>query len=470
MSFERARKIADAVLYEGYLLYPYRASSRKNRMRFQFGLLAPRSWSEAGGCEHWWMNTDCLVLEAGNPKLIGKLRFLQMQRRTVEAPASETAGNRDYNRDRFSAVDSIEIDGRLLTSWEEGVEREVDFELAVEELSAGPRNVSFAFEPTRTIELVMNSAGQAAARIVRETRAISGVVRISAERVGAQALKLSVRVENDTPFENLSASRDEAIQAALVGAHTLLAISGGRFISLTDPPESVRAAAASCKNVRSWPVMVGAKDEHDVILSSPIILSDYPEIAPESPGDLFDATEIDEILTLRTMTLTDEEKREARATDARAAAIIDRVDAMPQEMLDRLHGAMRYLREATSDPASGLGGLGSDVAGATGENAPWWDPGVDASVSPDTDSVEIEGVAVSKGRRVRLCPGTRRADAQDMFLEGRVATVQGVFLDVENRTYIAVTLEDDPASEFYQWHGRYFYFAPDEVKPLEARS
>ena len=78
-----------------------------------------------------------------------------------------------------------------------------------------------------------------------------------------------------------------------------------------------------------------------------LFLYDYPQIAPESPGDLYDATEIDEILTLRTMTLTDEEKREARATDPRAAAIIDRVDDMPPEILDRLHGAVRYLRAAT---------------------------------------------------------------------------------------------------------------------------
>ena len=123
---------------------------------------------------------------------------------------------------------------------------------------------------------------------------------------------------------------------------------------------------------------------------------------------------------------------------------------------DRLHGAMRYLREATDEPAT------------IANDAPWWDPGADASVSPETDSVEVGGVAIAKGGRVRLRPGARRADAQDMFLEGRIAEVQGVFIDVENRRYLAVTLEDDPAAEFHQWHGRYFYFAPDEVELLEA--
>src|SRR5262249_58721234 len=166
---------------------------------------------------------------------------------------------------------------------------------------------------------------------------------------------------------------------------------------------------------------------------------------------------MDEILTLRTMTLTDDEKREARATDARAAAIIDRVDAMPPEMIERLHGAVRSLR--------------GDAASVDAKiDAPFWDPGADANVSPETDSVEVAGVAVAKGSRVRLCPGQgkRRSDAQDMFLVGRAATGQGVFLDVENQRYVAVTLEDDPAADLHVQHGRFLYFYPDEIEPLGA--
>jgi hypothetical protein len=451
MSFERARKIADAVLYEGYLLYPYRASSRKNQLRFQFGVLAPRDWSVAGGSEHWWMNTDCIVEAEKKAKLIGKVRFLQVQRRIVEVTDAT-------DPEKFREVDSIEIDGRLLTSWEEGIEREVVFESVLNELGADERLVHFAFEPARCAEPVDSSHSTATARIVRDVSMIAGVVRIKAERINGSLIKLSARIENLTPWQDANASRDEVLRASFVGAHTILSISDGSFVSLTDPPEWALASAARCSNIRTWPVLIGAGAERDVVLSSPIILQDYPEIAPESPGDLFDATEIDEILTLRTMTLTDEEKREARATDPRASAIIDRVDAMPPEMLDRLHGAMRYLRDATGQPAS----IKNDV--------PWWDPGADASVSPETDSVEIDGIAVSKGRRVLLRPGARRADAQDMFLAGRIAEVQGVFIDVENRRYLAVTLEDDPAAEFHQWHGRYFYFSPDEVEPLESRN
>jgi hypothetical protein len=204
------------------------------------------------------------------------------------------------------------------------------------------------------------------------------------------------------------------------------------------------------------------------MLSSPIILYDHPTIAPESPGDLFDSTEIDEILTLRTMALTEDEKREARATDERAAAIIDRVDSMPPELLERLHGAVRYLRgaEGSGEPQGGapVNREGEPVEKEP-ELVPWWDPGADRTVSPETDGVVVAGVLVAKGSRVRLRPGQRRADAQDMFLAGREATVEAVFLDVDGNRHLAVTLEEDPAADLQRWHGRYLYFSPDEVEP-----
>ena len=101
-------------------------------------------------------------------------------------------------------------------------------------------------------------------------------------------------------------------------------------------------------------------------------------------------------------------------------------------------------------------------------SAPWWDPGLDASVSPETDAVRVGSVELARGSRVRLRPGRHRADAQDMFLDGRTATVDAVLTDVDDKQYLAVTLDDDPASELLQWHGRFLYFSPDEVEPLEA--
>src|SRR5258708_10534432 len=82
---------------------------------------------------------------------------------------------------------------------------------------------------------------------------------------------------------------------------------------MTDPPEWAAGEVAACVNTGTWPVQAGPADCRDLMLSSPVILYDHPEVAPESAGDLFDATEIDEILTLRTLALTDAERRQTRA-------------------------------------------------------------------------------------------------------------------------------------------------------------
>jgi hypothetical protein len=272
-------------------------------------------------------------------------------------------------------------------------------------------------------------------------------------------LRLTLQVVNTATA--VDGTRDEALRHALIAAHTLLSVSGGNFLSQLDPPEWASVATRQCVNDGSWPVLVGEADQRDTVLCSPIILYDHPAIAPESAGNLFDGTEIDEILTLRTMTLTDQEKREARATDSRAAELIDRVDNLPPELIERLHGTLRYLRSVTSPKSSEEITAPPDV--------PWWDPGADSSVSPETDSVMIDGVPVSKGSRVRLRPG-RRADAHDMFLAGRIAVVQAVLLDVDDGWHIAVTLEDDLGAELYAAHGRYRYFTADEIEPITEES
>ncbi|MFD2357070.1 hydrogenase maturation protease [Nonomuraea ferruginea] len=253
--------------------------------------------------------------------------------------------------------------------------------------------------------------------------------------------KLCVRVENVGREPSPEASRDEALRHALIACHTLLAVPGGRFVSLLEPPAWAEIAARDCANAHTYPVLSGDQ----VMLSSPILLYDNPRVAPESPGDLHDAAEIDEILSLRTLTLTDAEKQEARATDPRAAAILDRVESMTPDDLARLHGTTR-------DPRPEGTGVESQV--------PWWDPEADASVRPETDCVEVGGVPVRKGSRVRLRPRLRGTDPQDMFLDGRTALVEAVLLDVDGSRHFAVTLEDDPAAELNQWYGRYRYFAP----------
>ena len=305
--------------------------------------------------------------------------------------------------------------------------------------------------------------------MVRRREPLAGVVTVRAAEVPGpwRALTLQVRVENRTGLGSVPPHREDALPTSLVAAHTIITVDGGKFLSMTDPPEWARPAVAECRNEGGWPVL--ADPDGRVMLSSPIILYDHPELAAESPGELYDGTEIDEILTLRTLALSDDEKAEARATDPRAAALLDRVESMDPQVLARLHGTLRSPggspRPAAEPPVL-------TEAGATSieGTVPWWDPDADASVSPDTDSVNIGGRQVARGSLVRLRPGARRADAQDMFLVGRVAEVQAVLYDVEDNPYLAVSLAGVADEDLRIAHGRFLYFSTDEVEPYEAEA
>ncbi len=462
-AFVRARAVADAVLYEGYLLYPYRASAGKNQLRWQFGVVAPRPYAMSDGSEDWVMQTDCVVDPGADSRLDVRVRCLRVQERRVESAA-------DPDGSAFDPVASLDVDGALVTSFDEATEEEIDLaDIALADLVDAEREVAFELGVSQHEERLRTADGQLAGRIVRCRRAVTGVLRLSAYRTSGPfpLARLRVRVENVTDWAEEGAHRDDVVRRSMVAVHTLVAVRGGSFVSLFDPPEFAKTAVAECENLHTFPVLVGDPGRHDVLLSSPVTLYDYAEVAPESAGEFYDSTEIDEMLALRVMTLTDDEKREARGTDPRAAAIVDRCDIMPKEVFERLHGAVRYLRDVAAPVADD-----DFPTFATPDDPPaqpWWDPGVDGEVDPFEDTVWIGEAEVGRGSTVRLRP-TQRADAHDMFLIGRSAHVHAVLQDVDGNTQLAVTVDDDPASDMHQWYGRYLYFAPSEVEALGAAS
>ncbi len=335
MKLEEVRAIADAVLYEGYLLYPYRHSALKNRQRWTYGVVYPRAYSEAGGgMEPWQMRTECLLTaEQGmDPLLTVHVRFLHLLQRTREG--SSGAGERlAWEGGRGGVEDA----------WEEGVERTISTPpLPLSVLLRETQRLSFAFPARRLMEqdrLVGDF-------IVREQRALTGEVAVSAEQLAGQVFKLGVCIANTSVLpdaEVTSLRTQEALLAACISTHTILQARGAAFVSLTDPPAELRHLAETCRNSGTWPVLVGAPGERETLLSSPIILDDYPQIAPESLGPLFDGTEIDELLTLRIMTLTDEEKEQIRRGDERARALLERAERLTAEELMQLHGTLRGL-------------------------------------------------------------------------------------------------------------------------------
>ena len=444
---DAVRAVADAVLYEGYLLYPYRSTAAKNQVRWQFGVLGPPGAAEVGVGEEPDLSVQCLLDPAGDadgdgpPDVTVHLRFLQLQRRVVER--ADPAGG-------FVPVPDLTVAGRTWLTWDEATEREVVLAPASEHLVevAGGEDV----------DMLRDADGRTVGRLVRRRRPLTALVTVSARPAGGGLLRLSVDVRNVTPSP--LDDRAAATAASFLGVHLILVTGGATFLSQTDPPDRAREAAAACVQHRCWPVLAGA----GAVLASPIILYDHPEVASESAGGLFDSTEIDEILTLRVMTLTDEEKAAARATDPHAAAIIDRCDRLTPADLQRLHGALR-------DPRAGGGGRTPAAPEAGSSGLPWWDPAEDSSVDPDTDHVLVNGVEVRRDSLVRLRP-SRRADAHDLFYAGQVARVTAVLGDVDGGRHVAVVLVDDPAADLHEWYGRYLYFAPDEVEPIgkEGRS
>ncbi|MFJ1750725.1 hypothetical protein ACIOJD_31480 [Streptomyces sp. NPDC088116] len=467
--FTEARRVADALLFEGYVLYPYRASARKNQLRWQFGVLVPPSWEDAHS-EHAWQRTECLVEPRRAGQLLVELRFLHVRRRTVERLLSDG--------ESWAEVAELDLPDRVLVPWDEAEEERIEVQVPLDRLTGGGHTVRFDRPGGVDHEPIDDGGRRVIGRLVRRVRPLAGEIHLATEPLPGPygALRLTATVRNVSPWAPDrtvdGGDRAAALPHSLIGAHLLLGLPGGRFLSMTDPPQWARPAAQVCRNEHTWPVLACEEGRDDVLLSSPIILDDHPSLAAESPGPLYDATEIDEILSLRTAALTDQEKREARGTDARAAEVIDLVDGMPAEVMERLHGAIRGLREVTGDVAAGQdrGPSAAPSAGLplpTGSQLPWWDPAQDTRFAPGESTVTVDGQLVAAGSRVVLRPGLRRSDAQDIFLTGRTATVEAVLQDFDGETHIAVTVDGDPGVDVRRQQGRFLYFRPDEVDPAE---
>jgi len=445
VSLDLVRAVADAVLYEGYLLYPYRASSTKNQSRWQFGVLGPPGAAAGGLGEDSGMAMECLVAPAEQPGLVTlHLRFLHLQVREAQ--------QRDASGDHVP-VGSLAVAGGSVLSWDEAVEREITLP---EQSLLEPLDTVVEVPGGEDIEPITDGEGTPTGRIVRRRQPLTARVRTSSVRDG-DFLRLSVSVDNEHP--GAPSDKDVAIRTSLIGAHVILEVRAAGFVSLLEPPEEAIAAAGRCSQRRCWPVLAGPAGSSDVVLGAPIILYDYPEVAEQSQGALFDSTEIDEILSLRVMTMTDDEKAQARATDPRAAAIIDRCDDMSATDLQQLHGILRDPRGPSVDTLPSF---------ETGD-VPWWDPEADASVRPEVDSVVVRGTRVARGSLVRVHP-SRRADAQDLFFADQVGRVTAVLSDVDGDVHVALVLVDDPAADLHEWYGRYLYFSPDELEPLPAEA
>jgi hydrogenase maturation protease len=346
MNREIVDPIADAVLYEGFILYPYRPST-KNRHRWTFGGLYPEAYcrsqrsGESPNCQ-----TECLIEGRSDSTFEAVVRLLQLTARTVgqvSPPLAEWVGDTEPPS---RPVDSLRIGEQLLQTWQEAEEREIIIDpVTLEYLTTRPQRLTTTYPGGRRWELVRDENRRIVGVLSREQETIEIEVEAKAIPAAEGLFRFTLRVTNRTPVGSGGPiSRDDALLRSAASTHAILGVRDGRFVSLMDPPARWRQQAMACRNIGTWPVLVGDEGRRDMILSSPIILYDYPQVAPESPGDFFDGAEIDEMLALRVLTMTDGEKGEMAAVDEKAGALLARVEGMAREHLLSLHGTLRDVR------------------------------------------------------------------------------------------------------------------------------
>ena len=345
-------RVATAVMYEGYILYPYRPSL-KNRQRWTFGGVFPRDFAQRQcGSDRCFVQTECLISGSGAATLQIEVRFLHLMMRTAGRLASPLSRWPEGDEPPWQAAESLRVGDQWYPSWQEAVARKVTLPpLRLEQLVHSAHRERFTFSSRRDLEpLRASEQGSVEGVLVREQQPICGSVEVSAELVAEGLYRVSATTSNESELEQAEQkTRDEALMRALVATHAVLRVREGAFHSLIDPPDRWREAADQCHNVGAWPVLVGEEGARDAMLAAPIILYDYPQVAPESPGDFFDCTEIDELLTLRVQTLTDEEKTQMRAVDEQTRALLQRADGLSSDSMQGLHGAIRQFRPLSEE-------------------------------------------------------------------------------------------------------------------------
>ena len=379
-------RLVSSLLYEGYALYPYTPSTAKNATPTPFGIVYPPAYAEGSSVTFDHLRVEGIVIADDPEQRVGAdVRFLQASGERHQA-AERTLG--------LGPATLAELEG-------EGVG---------DEFSHG--------EP-----------------------AISGRARLRAERLSGSLWRMRCCVHNSTPVAG-GLDRGAALRASLVSTHVVLEAPGARFASPLERDGEVGAAVDACESVNTFPVLAAPDDS--ALLAATIVLPDHPKIAPQSLGNLFDNTEIEEALLLHVQALSDDEREQIAGHDPAVREMVERAaGAAPDDVL-ALHGLMTPSAALPSDPG------------------PEPEPG---HPNPGEAMLEHNGTTLRKGAKVLLRPGTDR-DVYDRMLDGRTATIERLYLDYDDGAHVAVTIDDDPGQELFRETGRYLFFKPSEVEAL----
>jgi hypothetical protein len=263
---------------------------------------------------------------------------------------------------------------------------------------------------------------------------LEGRARLRVDAAGEGVLRVRVCVHNTTPLEDPQAGRAEALQASLLSTHVIATAPGSRFLSPLEHREF--------ESVNTFPVL--ATPEDDTLLGAAIVLPDHPQLAPQSRGNLFDGTEIEEALLLHVHAMPEMERAAIAEQDPAVRAMVERAAATTPEDLFALHGVMQPVRpaEQTEPPK----------------------PPADLPNFPGEAEVTVGEITFRRGDKVRLRPRDE-GDPIDHMVDGRTATIEKLLYDVDGRLYFAVTVDGDPGQELLRDTGRFLYFFEGEVEP-----
>lgn len=356
--------VVQAVLYEGYMLYPYRPSAENNRQRWTFGGVYPRAYSQASGSDPWFMQSEFLVRGDARSRVALRPGFLQVIERIVLAAPGASHGASASEAPAWRQVPMLEIDGHRHYRWQEAVERQIRIpEFALGELLGAAREIAFSFDAGSDLETLADRDRVVRGALRRTHCHLEGRVEVGAEPVGADAYRLTVRILNETPLKQpATLKRDAASLHALVSCHTILTVRGGECVSLIDPPAGLEVAAALCKNIGAWPVLVGDEIRPDTMLAAPVILRDFPQIAPDNAEPLSPWAELDALPHLAYVRVAGVEiqvgdqvrlhpRCRADIFDIALSGMVATIESIERDFDDRVHVAVTI----DDDPGKDLG-------------------------------------------------------------------------------------------------------------------
>lgn len=278
MNLAPVQAIEGAVLYDGFILYPYRETPLRRQRRWSFGPLYPRAYALTRDAQLCSQQVQCLIRGDTDTQVEIRTCFLQLTDRQPGRLAEPVTALPRYSDPEFTPVERLDLGDESHHRWQEALEREVVLPAAsLTELSGAGVRQRFDYDDERSFEGLYDEAGRVAAVLLRTRERLIGEISAYSERIGEDVYRVTVRVENLTPLGAESRWDDDAAaRHSLASAHTALSVTDGRFVSLIDPPPEHEAAAAGCVNKGCFPVLVGDPSRCDTLLASPVILYDFP--------------------------------------------------------------------------------------------------------------------------------------------------------------------------------------------------